>query len=196
MKTGSQSVFNIIDYKATGQGTINDSPAIQHAIDDCHAAGGGMVCCPPGSYRIGTLYLRSKVNLHVERGAILMGSPLRADYTARYNPPYDQGALVEKAWPEHLICAWREHDIAITGAGIIDGNSDSLLGKEMGTDGGYYDGKDYFPDAICCRHVDGLSLHDVNVKWDGAVGPWQEGLRLESVTGADVRGVQAEPYKH
>jgi hypothetical protein len=44
-------VFNIKDFGATGDGTTDDGPAIQAALNASNAAGGGVVYIPPGRYR-------------------------------------------------------------------------------------------------------------------------------------------------
>jgi polygalacturonase len=53
---------------------------IQRAIDDAAAAGGGRVVVAPGVHPIGTLRLKSHVELHLEKGAILLGSTKWDDY--------------------------------------------------------------------------------------------------------------------
>lgn len=51
-------------YGATGDGSTNDSAAIQAAINAANTAGGGVVYFPPGVYRIGTrIELKSSVSL-------------------------------------------------------------------------------------------------------------------------------------
>lgn len=58
--------LSVVDaaYGATGNGTTNDSAAIQAAINAANTAGGGVVYFPPGTYRIGTrLELKSGVSL-------------------------------------------------------------------------------------------------------------------------------------
>ncbi len=44
--------FNVKDYGAKGDGSTDDTAAIQAAIDACEAAGGGIVWFPSGSYKI------------------------------------------------------------------------------------------------------------------------------------------------
>lgn len=47
-------LYNVVTYGAAGTGSGDDSTAIQEAIDDCIAAGGGTVYFPTGIYRIST----------------------------------------------------------------------------------------------------------------------------------------------
>ena len=73
--------YNILDYGAVNDTTRLSTTAIQQAIDACSQAGGGRVVVPTGSFKIGTIQLRSHVNLHLEHGATLYGSTLLSDYT-------------------------------------------------------------------------------------------------------------------
>ncbi len=52
-------------YLAAGDGAADDRAAIQSAIDDCYAKGGGAVFFPPGIYLLGSgaLILKDNVNL-------------------------------------------------------------------------------------------------------------------------------------
>lgn len=52
---GSFDVYDVLAYGAAGDGVIEDTVAIQSAIDACHAAGGGTVYCPSGTYLVLTL---------------------------------------------------------------------------------------------------------------------------------------------
>lgn len=51
----------------------NDGAAIQRAIDEAAASGGGRVSVPAGVYQSGSLRLRSGVDLHLEKGAVIRG---------------------------------------------------------------------------------------------------------------------------
>ena len=72
--------YLIRDYGAVSDTTQLSTEAVQRAIDDCHRAGGGRVVVSTGNYKVGTLVLRSHVNLHLEAGATIYGSTSLADY--------------------------------------------------------------------------------------------------------------------
>jgi hypothetical protein len=55
--------YNVKDYGATGNGTTDDNPAIQSAIDAAKAAGGGVVFLPPGTYSITGISIPPRVEL-------------------------------------------------------------------------------------------------------------------------------------
>src|SRR2546426_5017891 len=60
---GSPDVFNVRVFGAMGNGTADDTAAIQKAIDAARDAGGGLVFIPAGTYRVtSTVVLRSPVS--------------------------------------------------------------------------------------------------------------------------------------
>jgi len=129
------SIIDIRSHGAVGDGTTNDAPAIQAAIDACHRSGGGTVLVPAGAtYRSGSIELRSHVELHVERGAVLAGSADPADYTARCEVGALSAGVVdaENAAALMFITARDATDIAITGAGVIDGAGRSFITEDLG----------------------------------------------------------------
>src|SRR5882757_6603533 len=65
------TIYNILDYKAKADAKTVNTLAIQHAVDDCAAHGGGMVLVPSGTFVTGMIILRSNVNLHLDAGAVL-----------------------------------------------------------------------------------------------------------------------------
>lgn len=130
------SVHDIRDHGAVGDGVTNDAGAIQAAIDACHLAGGGTVVVPSGArFRTGSIELRSHVELHVERGAVLAGSPDPADYTARLKVGALSAGVVDPDNDESLmlITARDAVDVAITGAGTIDGAGAAFVEEDLGT---------------------------------------------------------------
>ena len=61
---GRKQVFNVKDYGAVGNGTANDTAAIQAAINAAGVAGGGQVFLPTGQYKLNaTITMKSGVEL-------------------------------------------------------------------------------------------------------------------------------------
>ena len=63
--------YNVKHSGAIADGTSDDAGAINEAITDCHAAGGGTVFVPSGVYATGSIHLKSNVTLAVDEGAVL-----------------------------------------------------------------------------------------------------------------------------
>jgi polygalacturonase len=109
--------YNVRDYGAAADDRTMDTVAIQKAIDSAAAAGGGEVSLPPGTYRAGSIELKSHVTLRLDAGAIIHGSASAADYplvTARWEG-------IKRQCHQALIFADHAEDIAITGSGTILG---------------------------------------------------------------------------
>ncbi len=123
------TVYDVRTYGAVGDGTTPDTGAVQAAIDAAHAAGGGTVLVPPGTFLVGSIELRSYVELHLQRGAVLQGSPDWADYTARFSVGALSAGMVGDLTEASaaLITARGATDVAITGGGVIDGASAAFV---------------------------------------------------------------------
>jgi polygalacturonase len=125
----ADAAFSVVDYGARGTDIPADTAAVQRAIDACEAHGGGQVVVPSGTaLTIGTIILKSRVDLHLERGALLRGSPRNADFT-RFAPPpvwFEAGPVQEMGV---LVYADDADDVAITGPGRIDGNGMAYVTK-------------------------------------------------------------------
>ena len=132
----ADDVYNILSYGAKGDGAFLNTQAIQSAIDDAHRNNGGRVVIPPGVFLSGSIVLKSGIELHLERGATLLGSTNRFDYTG-FN-----------RWLA-LVLADGQRDMAITGRGTIDGQGRELA---LNTDALYHEGKIDDPDYSHRRH--------------------------------------------
>ncbi len=110
--------YNILDYGAVSDTTQLSTAAVQRAIDACSKAGGGRVVVPAGSYKIGTIQLRSHINLHLEHGATLYGSTSLEDYTPMKSAYVSLRTQMETV---QLIYADDVDDVVIDGYGTIDG---------------------------------------------------------------------------
>ena len=75
-----KDTFNIVAYGAKSDGITLNSKVIQQAIDACSQSGGGTVLIPKGFWLTGPIILKSNVNLHVEKNAVLQFSNNTDDY--------------------------------------------------------------------------------------------------------------------
>ncbi len=117
----TNGVYNVCDYGAKGDGETLDTAAIQHAIDDCAASGGGTVYLQGGAFLSGTLVLKSNVTMHIEAGATLLGSRDMRQYpdiTPRI--PY----LYTPRFTKYMIYAENAENISLAGRGTIDGQGE------------------------------------------------------------------------
>ncbi|MBT8051068.1 MAG: glycoside hydrolase family 28 protein [Gammaproteobacteria bacterium] len=112
--------FPISDFGAHADDKSDCTKAINDAIRACSESGGGRVVVPAGDYRTGTIHLLSNVNLHIEEGATL------SFYTdpALYLPHvFTRFEGTEFMGYSPLIYAYEQENIAITGAGTLDGRA-------------------------------------------------------------------------
>jgi polygalacturonase len=112
--------FAVSKYGAKGDGKTDCSEAIRKAIEDAARAGGGRVIVPAGVYMSGAIHLKNNVNLVVEKGATIKF------YT---EPKYYPIVLTRFEGMEcmnysALIYALDQTNIAVTGEGTLDGQSD------------------------------------------------------------------------
>ncbi|HET6557943.1 MAG TPA: glycosyl hydrolase family 28 protein [Prolixibacteraceae bacterium] len=99
--------YNVLNFGAM-PGKLS-TVAIQKAVDQCHAAGGGRVVVPPGTFITGCIVLKSNVNLHLEPGAEMLGSENMEDYRV-------QDVRRGMIFCEDAI------NVSISGSGTINGN--------------------------------------------------------------------------
>ena len=95
-----------------------DAPGLQSLIDEVSDKGGGRIVFPKGEYPTGQLELKSGVELHLEEGAVILGSTSPYDY---HQVDTRQTAGDERNDKSQLglIVAKNAHHIAITGKGVI-----------------------------------------------------------------------------
>lgn len=109
---------SVADFGAKGDGTTLCTAAIQKAIDQTAQKGGGKVVVPQGVWFTGPIVLKSNINLHLEKGAILL-----------FSPDYNLYPIVETVFEgldtrrcQSPISARGARNVAITGEGVVDGN--------------------------------------------------------------------------
>lgn len=108
--------FHATDYGLVQDTTRLSTSALQQAIDACYKAGGGIVEIPAGNYQIGALYLKSNVNLHLNKGVTLIASEDINDYPEMRT----RVAGIEMVWPSAVINILDAENAAISGPGTID----------------------------------------------------------------------------
>lgn len=113
-------MINILEHGAVPDGKTNCTKAIQAAIDVTHANRGGTVLVPAGSFITGSLWMRSRVTLHLDAGATLLGSQDVSDFP-EWTPKWEGPKANTRA---ALIGGEDLDDIAITGRGTIDGRGE------------------------------------------------------------------------
>ncbi len=178
--------YNIKNFGAVADGKTLNTKAIQKAIDAAHKDGGGKVVIPAGTYLAGTIYLKDNVDLHVELGATLLGSPNLADYDSlKWGHNNDR-----QAW--HLIYADSAKNIAITGEGTIDGNGENYWEEyEKDKNGNmvvprWIKAKKYkISPLIDINNSSNISIKDVTVKTGGG---WN--IHLFNSNVAKIQGVR------
>ena len=126
LESGSaQSIasFDVRSFGAKGDGRTLDTDAINKAISAAHAAGGGTVRFPAGSYLSTSIHLQSHVGLFIDHGATIVAAETSAG-------PYDEPE--PNAWDKfqdfghshwHNALMWGDgvENVSITGPGLIHG---------------------------------------------------------------------------
>ena len=82
-RLAAQGRIDIRAYGAVGDGKTVNTVAIQRAMDTASHGRGVVVLVPAGRWLTGVLTLRTGVELHLDSGAVLLGSTSRLDYVGR-----------------------------------------------------------------------------------------------------------------
>ena len=160
--------YPVSSFGATGDGTSNDTLAIQSALDKCCENGGGRVILESGNtYVCNSLFLRKNVDLHLEKGAVLKATSDLAGYVRpneQINDP--KTALIGNpvtGKPSFVFLYGLGADgCSISGEGTIDANGGAFLRRKDR----YYVTGDFYPrpTTIYVEHSDHISFRDFTVK--------------------------------
>jgi polygalacturonase len=115
----------ITDYQAVGDGVTLNTKAIQNAIDQCAASGGGVIVVPKGVFLTGALFFKPGVNLRVEQDGVLKGTTNPSDYP----PIYTRWEGIERYWTCALLNFVGMTNIEVSGEGMIDGSGEAFGGR-------------------------------------------------------------------
>lgn len=116
-----KDTVSIAAYGARPDGITLNTQSISSAIEAAARKGGGVVLVPPGLWLTGPVVLKSNINFHLARNAVL-----------QFTTDYSQYPLVAGNWEgvpaarnQSPLSATGAENIAITGYGIIDGGGDA-----------------------------------------------------------------------
>jgi polygalacturonase len=113
----SAADFPVARYGAVADGHTLATAAIQKAIDAA-ASAHGTVTFAPGTYLTGALFLKSGMSISIDEGVTLLGAQ---DLDAYPTMP-TRVAGIEMKWPAALLNVYQQHDVKISGKGIVDGD--------------------------------------------------------------------------
>ncbi len=117
----AKTVVNLADFGGNSDGLVLNTAAFEKALASLAEKGGGELLVPPGIWLTGPIHMRSNINLHLERGALIQFS---RDYHLYPLTVIDMKGEqeVDSTSP---ISGQNLENVAITGAGIIDGGGDA-----------------------------------------------------------------------
>jgi hypothetical protein len=168
-------VFDVRAHGAAGDGTTDDTAALNKAVEACAAAGGGQVLVPPGRYLTGTVHLRSNVTLLVDAGAEIVGHPDPEKYQ-NFAPPADTPLASRLRWHRALLLGVGVENVTLTGRGVINGNKVFDPRGEERMRG---------PHTVLFGNSRGVTIRDVSI-----VDSANYAVMLEFTSKVDVRGVK------
>src|SRR5690606_36394410 len=151
--------YNASYFGIKSNGTTLNTTSIQRAIDFISENGGGTLKFYVGRYLTGTIHMKSNVTLHLEEGAVLLGSTNINDYNV--GTPNNA-----------LVYAKGVKNVGITGKGVIDGQGKEVAYSLMDYihKGIIKDPLDYDrprnnrPKAIYFRECNNVTIKHVTVK--------------------------------
>jgi DNA sulfur modification protein DndE len=115
------TTLSLTNFGAVGDGKTLNTEAFAKAIAALSEGGGGKLVVPPGLWLTGPIKLRSHIHLHLDSGALVQFS---GDYSQ-----YPLTVIEIKGEKEmdslSPISGQNLEDVAITGAGILDGGGDA-----------------------------------------------------------------------
>ena len=157
----------LTDFGAVGDGVTDNTAAFEKAVASLAKQGGGHLVVPAGIFLTGPIVLKDRIDLHLERGALILLNP-------------DKRAHLREGKVVPGVSASKRKDVSITGEGIIDGNGQwwravkrskvsdvewkayLRLGGTVTDDGSLwypFDLKDYSNIAATCQEQEKLRTH-------------------------------------
>jgi polygalacturonase len=114
-------IANLINYGGIPDGITLNTKAFEDAFADLNGKGGGTLIIPAGVWFTGPIVFCSNVNMHLEKGAVIV-----------FSPDFDLYPLVSTIYEgqttrrcQSPISGRNLENVAITGEGVIDGSGNA-----------------------------------------------------------------------
>ncbi len=162
------STVSLSDFGAKGDGITLNTEAFSKAIDELSIKGGGKLVVPAGVWFTGPIVLKSNINLHLDKGALIL-----------FSPDFNLYPLVNTSFEgldtkrcQSPISARNAVNVAITGEGSINGSgeawrplkkakvTETQWKKVIKSGGVLKDATYWYPSASSLK---GQSMSDMNV---------------------------------
>lgn len=129
----SDNTINLLDFGGIPDGITLNTEAFANAINALSLKGGGTLIVPQGIWHTGPIVLKSNINLHLQRGALI----LFTDNTDLYPIVKTSYEGEESYRAQSPIYGQNLENIAITGEGAINGSGERWrpLKRNKVTDG-------------------------------------------------------------
>lgn len=159
------NTYDITEYGAIPDGITNNQQSIQKAIDAA-AEHGGQIVVPAGHFLSGTLVLKSNIDLHLEKGAVLISSLKKEDILDFARLFEDENECT--GWDGGcFLFAYNEKNITISGEGTIYGQGDQVF-YDDNADNGFHECplqvSAFRPRTTFLENVENLTVRDITIK--------------------------------
>ena len=114
-------IYGVVKYGAVADGKTLNTKAVQKAVDECSANGGGIVRFDKGRYVLSTVFLKSNVRIEIPEETEILGAESYYDYAQeeKVDYPIYQDSSHTYYHPSLFVGIDCEN-ICITGGGKID----------------------------------------------------------------------------
>lgn len=145
-----EGIYNLAENPYNGLDSSPEKPsdALQRAIDDANAAGGGTIYVPDGVYYTRNVVLKSNVNLYLEPSAVIRATGNWEDYEYHF---HKNSLAKDGTW--FITNEPGAENIRIYGRGYLDGNG-NLMRKN-----GYLNNL-FFTMQLSGLEIDGVTFKD------------------------------------
>ena len=163
----ANDIVSVLDFGARGDGTTDDTAAIQAAIDAVSNVGGGVVIVPAGTYIVGAVTVTG-IAAGVAGIVLKNNVTLQIDGTIKVKAnAYGAGAFYGAIRTLDVGAS----NVKITGTGYIDGNKANQTA------------------SVQCNNVYLLAVNNVTIDGISSINANGQGIQITAVTGSTITDV-------